>query len=205
MATRIGFIILTLLISSYSYAEETPKSFYPSGYVTTQKPQKQAKPKQVEAINQVEQNEIPSPTEKEFVEISAEQESEDEDQQESDINEKPIKIETLSLVLNGEDKDHFNNYLESFLGYIKRYKLTPGPIYSVGGLENMTSISQSWIQLVSHHGTIKVIEEAPYELTRSPSWIVDTSEGRILLDGVTNFKKYLDAKGQFKISIVKSK
>lgn len=196
-------LFFLILLPSVTLAQETPNEFYPKGYVTSndrieQSPQKKQLNKRKTKTSE------PSETKSDhnFIELSEDEYLDEEPPSHLEKSEL-LPISKLSIVLNGADKAHFDTFLKLYHEITVKYSLPTGTIYSVGGLENLSQLSQLWVPLTVSGATFELLEKAPYELQRSPSWIIDTEKGRVLLEGEEDLKKHLNAKGLLKLYISK--
>ena len=107
------------------------------------------------------------------------------------------KIISLGLVVNAINKKHFSQVMEKLMTTVDDFDLDAGQIYLNGIInESMYPLITPMVargSIASSHFTIP--EE--FNISYSPTWIIQTSEGRILLEGVSNLRRYINKKGEF--------
>ena len=130
-------------------------------------------------------------------EVTSEQLSAEEVQAEIDFAEgKPVTL--VGLLINGEDAEHAMHNLKELSDMATKYDWSIGPIMTVGRFE-LPEARDFLARLMARGGFISHFETMPerYKTVKfSPSWIIVTEEGEILLEAPGSLKKFFNKKGQ---------
>lgn len=109
------------------------------------------------------------------------------------------KVTRVGAILNTLSVDHFREKLNELVEVLDKYDLDGGIIYTLGNIHNLSKVEE--VSLVVVRGAIvEAVEELPekYEqVTLSPTWILETAEGDILLEAVGPLGNHLNSKGEF--------
>jgi len=107
------------------------------------------------------------------------------------------KIINLGLVVNGINKKHFTQVMEKFMTAVDDFDLDAGHIY-FNGFYN-TDDSSTTLPLVARGASVTFHYSIPeqFNISLSPTWIVQTADGLILLEGIKNLNRYINKKGEF--------
>ncbi len=109
-----------------------------------------------------------------------------------------IEIKWLGLIVSTKDSGIINNALSNLGEIVKKHQIKVGYIYLVGAPTGFQSFGKKLPILVENGAVIKFVQAVPdkYEIKRTPSWIVATEKGEILLDGVVNISGFLNSNGE---------
>lgn len=118
-----------------------------------------------------------------------------------------IPLASIGLVVNARDREHFTKHLSNLIHIAATFDLVVSQVAAVGyyviGRENPSAdgfaFSPQAIGLISVGGTIAPYNTLPkgFDIERSPTWVFNTSQGTILLEGYEKFWLYLNKKGNF--------
>lgn len=134
---------------------------------------------------------------------SEERESPDEDA--PSPNE--LKIKGMGILLNGVDEEHCFQQLNRLADIVTEKNIPTGRVIIVGGVENVGRLIKKLL-LNSFNGSglypkvggfiegsVTVPER--YKVTLSPSWLIDTEKGEVVLEGVEKVERYITSRGTF--------
>lgn len=110
-----------------------------------------------------------------------------------------VKVRSVSAILSALDSRDFQSRLRDLLDVADKYDLDVGPIYAVGDLR-LVYDSENIIPLVARGATIGVVDEPPEpyaSVKRSPTFILDTEKGQVILEGFFSIQRFLTSKGEF--------
>ena len=109
-----------------------------------------------------------------------------------------IPIVRLGVILSGIDDKHFANTLQELLDVALKYNLALGKVVMVGPFNNPPKVDV-FMGIAVLGGTEVAIDELPakYSVSKSPTWIVTTAKGEILLEGFTDLERFMNSKGEF--------
>jgi len=107
------------------------------------------------------------------------------------------KIINIGLVVNAVNKKHFSQVMEKLMTTVDDFDLDSGHVY----LNGLTFEKDDYIltpliargSSMSYHFTVP----EQFNISLSPTWIIQTAEGLILLEGVKNLNRYINKKGEF--------
>ncbi len=105
------------------------------------------------------------------------------------------KINSISAVLNGVDREHYGRKLAELYSLAKKHQLRIETIYVLGSPQQ--AINRAAMDLLSDGVMIVPCEKPPeeYPVTQSPSWIIKLDEGIVLLEGVP-LARVINARGE---------
>lgn len=109
-----------------------------------------------------------------------------------------VPVNAIGLVVNSMQKDHYEETLAKLLALADNHKLKISTIYTLGDFEVATS-SPALPAIVARGGVVRVVNEIPngYDISLSPTFVVKTGEGEILLEAVPNLERYFNNQGDF--------
>ncbi|MDC0357847.1 hypothetical protein OAO01_03455 [Oligoflexia bacterium] len=116
-----------------------------------------------------------------------------------------IPLKSIGVILNSSDNMHFLSNLKNLIQTAIKYDLSISRVYAIGKLprldadEEQFSYTKDMFTLWLLDGLLLPSDKIPkeYNVTRSPTWILNTSEGEILLEGMLTLEKHLNSKGEF--------
>lgn len=117
----------------------------------------------------------------------------------------PRKALSLSAILSAEDPSLLSQQLGSLSKLATEKKLVVRTVYIVGdpskipvALENLTQQDPT-LRSVIELGELEPASSPPekYKVTKTPTWIVETEEGEVLLEGAPQLERYFNFSGQF--------
>lgn len=116
---------------------------------------------------------------------------------ESDVALDPLPVSAIGLVIDCSSPEVVSEGISSLESLLSRFDLASGDVLLVG-CTNPPS-GDSVMRIAARGGILRMVGKPPQEfnLKRSPSWILSTSKGLVILDGVKDPKRYLNSKGQF--------
>lgn len=108
------------------------------------------------------------------------------------------KVVSIGLVSSAMDKEHLRENLETMSSAMKRYDLVQGAIWMIGPkkaydrleLEQMMGEYSLSLPDVTKNKPVTV------DIKLSPTWILHTTEGRVLLEGL-KLERYINSRGEF--------
>jgi hypothetical protein len=109
-----------------------------------------------------------------------------------------LAVNSIGLIVNSMEREHYEAALQNLIRLADSRGLTLSTIYTLGNFEIATR-SPLLPGLVARGAILRVLNEIPpgYEVTLSPSYIVKTPEGEVLLEAVSALEKYFSASGEF--------
>ena len=112
--------------------------------------------------------------------------------------EKNHRVLSIGGVINAVDKTHFDAKLKELLEVVERYDLDVGFIWAIGSVQNLMSSPEA-LYLVARQGIVEAAEAAPehYKIKMSPTWVLRTPEGEILLEATGPLAAHFNMKGEF--------
>ncbi len=111
---------------------------------------------------------------------------------------KTHKVLSVGGVINALDKDHFQEKMKELLEVVDRYDFDVGFIWAIGSVQNLVNSPEA-IFLVARQAMIEAAEAPPehYKITMSPTWVIRTPEGEILLEATGPLAANFNTKGEF--------
>ena len=109
-----------------------------------------------------------------------------------------VKVLALGIAVGGDGSEKSHENLLALKELAIRFELPVSEVLVVGGigLENDQPILAA---LGVMGGQIKIVETADeeYPVKQSPTWIVETAQGKILLEGIDSIDKFFNSRGEF--------
>ncbi|MCB0355106.1 MAG: hypothetical protein KDD64_16355 [Bdellovibrionales bacterium] len=118
------------------------------------------------------------------------------------------KIYSIGLLVNGVDKDHLMKHAQTAVDVAAKHDLIISQIAAVGliqpGKKNVVNaaplfnspLAFSVIALDGHFfPLLKMPDDFP--VTRSPTWVINTAKGSILIEGLENIDKMINQYGEY--------
>lgn len=146
-------------------------------------------------------NVVESPSETEESETKAEATPSEGDSMEApDLTAltKTHKVLAIGGIINAVEKNHFEERMRELLEVVDRYDFNVGFVWAIGSVQNIIS-SKEVLFLAARQALIEAAEEPPaqYKVKMSPTWIVRTPEGEILLEATGPLVANFNMKGEF--------
>lgn len=113
--------------------------------------------------------------------------------------EKTHKVLAIGGILNALDKEHFQAKARELLDVVERHDLDVGFIWAIGSFDNLTTVPEM-LNLVARNGVVELAEAPPEKYASvklSPTWIVRTPDGDIVLEGTGPLAQHLNVRGEF--------
>lgn len=116
------------------------------------------------------------------------------------------EVLSISLVINAADGEKAFGVIRDFATLLASAPFSAGTIYLVGAdfaiyeklTELITPDLRPYLEVYDRSEIVTQFKDDGLDLTTSPAWIVQTRQGRIVLEGVRNPAPYLSG-GQFKV------
>lgn len=107
-------------------------------------------------------------------------------------------IKSLGVILNAMKPDHAKEYVAQLASVAFKYDLPIHNIYYVGPIHNFPEDTDR-LTVKLQGGSIEGGDAPPekYPVKRSPTWIIETEKGEILLEGFLQLERFVNSKGQF--------
>ena len=183
-------ILTSLFVGTLAFSQDNttaPKKFYEKGYVT--------KPLVRPGENR---GSTESASAKHPADASNSQAS-----PEPEIELPPtLPVQSISAVINGIDHDHFEKCLTELVQVLTKYDLRFGHLYSFSDPRIIGELMQQkpskLFNLIARGGEINLIS-APmrYNTTTSPTWILETEKGEIVLEATGPLANNFNSKGEY--------
>ena len=117
-----------------------------------------------------------------------------------------IKIEAIGIIVNADDVPHFAAHLKTLTRTALKLDIPIQKTLVMGDFlkfmrskesRDMVGDSLFWVPMLGSQ--LKPTRRFPkeYNVKLSPTWILSTKKGEVLLEGVTNLKKYINSKGEY--------
>ena len=166
--------------------ENSPKHFYEQDFA--KKPGEDSLAKE-----QQQPSNLNSKTKNEASSIQA-----DEPPASSEPDISGSKVLAIGIVVGGDGSEKSHENLLALKELAIRFELPVSEVLVVGGigLENDQPILAA---LGVMGGQIKIVEtaEEEYPIKQSPTWIVETAQGKVLLEGIDSIDKFFNSRGEF--------
>ncbi len=206
MRSLLCFILTVSVLSSAVLAQETrsPREFFDDSFVTKEETRIQNEDDQESEREAPEWEKSAEPQAKspDFREPDGFFEAEKQETAENDIAALPkedyLPVHRINLVVDGTDMDHLFESLRYYESTLRQFDLPAGAVKAAG----LTAIPSrdvpfEWMRIIARGGSLGTdwgaVEE--HGIERSPSWILETSEGKVILDGYVSIDRFLSPKG----------
>lgn len=120
---------------------------------------------------------------------------------------KGIPTDKIGAILDARDSGRLKTSLSEMIRLSNLYDIEVGPIYLLGAPspdEDLMNIFGS-MALRGAKVTLRSTPPEEYPVKTSPSWIVSTSQGEVLLEGITDLSSYINSKGELVTPAVNEK
>jgi len=113
--------------------------------------------------------------------------------------ERTYKVISVGGILNALDKVHFQEKARELLEVVERHDLDVGFIWAVGSFDNLTTVPEM-MSLVARNGVGELAERTTEKYATvkiSPTWILRTPDGDIVLEGTGPLAQHFNVRGEF--------
>jgi len=210
----VAAVILLQVAVLHAQDLKSPTGFYGSDFVTEREKERQKKEESLHKEKNIEDNTRGPMLERGddagFRQLGEEKDIPEHDTTDSDRNvmhsARGVPVSFVSLVVNGLETDHAYEMIHQLSELCLKYKITPGMIYVVGMLDIHTDAPYDYARVVARGGGFKLDAEVldKYKISHSPSWIVVTEKGDVVLEGVSSIDKFFNGRGMFIESYLES-
>jgi hypothetical protein len=109
-----------------------------------------------------------------------------------------LAVNSIGLIVNSMEREHYQRALQGLLHIADTREIKISSVYTLGNFEIATR-SSLIPGVVARGGVVRVLNEIPegYEVTLSPTYIVKTPEGEIVLEAVSSLERYFSSSGEF--------
>lgn len=109
-----------------------------------------------------------------------------------------VPVQSVGAILNSLDSAHYLKSLEQLTELAISRDMSIGKIYALGDLK-VASENPYVGKIIARGGIIHIVSNVPkgYAVSLSPTWIVKTAEGEVLLEAVGALDKYFNQRGEF--------
>jgi len=205
LASTLGLFFLTIV--SLAVAQERSKDFFSDNFardVVSGEPKKVAPDEKLKSGETSPERESAIPERQNFFtgpdeSLSPESErlhTEPEQRNVMDSSE-GIPIQSLNAVFNVQERKHFLEHLRELKDTIVAHNIQPGTIYMIGYPE-FDEPPDDFFPIIIRGGRAtgdyRIIEQ--YRTNLSPTWIIRTNEGDVVLEGAPSLQKFINSKGQ---------
>ena len=195
MKILISLLSSVLLLGTHVLAEDSlpaPQGFYDHKFVT--------EPAQATAPLNLEEKQVPA---QETTEVSTQGKSVSLPSvtQSREINEQDsIPVNKIHLLVEATNPQNLFDMIQQYRDTLIQYRLRPGDVYLFGAVGKLPLKSDEILQIVARGGKLRVNYEVAkrYNITKSPSWILETEEGDIVLESYQAIDRFLTSKGAFR-------
>lgn len=202
---RLLSILLSVTISNICLAEEGPKEFYQDQYAKTpmrrEVKNEESRTRKTDPKQSIERQETNATTEtsriKEITVLHEEQNQKEE-------RKKEIEIQAISLIVNCKDQKHCEKSLVKFTKLVEKHDLQVGDIYLLGSYDVFLPLRRILMNLTVRGAKTHFNDSKPEHLkqvTSSPTWIVQTNQGTVLLEALSNFSSYFSQSGALLVTL----
>lgn len=109
------------------------------------------------------------------------------------------KVRYIGLIINPLDEKHFEQYYRELGLLALNHRFAIGTVYTVGPTPIQVD-RKDLVTVSMHGGKVKRVESLPEkykQAKRSPTWIIGTPKGEILLDGIPSIEPYINDRDEF--------
>ncbi len=114
------------------------------------------------------------------------------------------RILSLGLIVNGTDEAHAKYSIEELIQTAKNFSIALNTVYAVGGMaratEKLPAVEYIWAKTEGAKIKLARIVPKEYPVELSPSWIVETEQGLVVLDGLNSINTVINSQGRFEIA-----
>lgn len=111
---------------------------------------------------------------------------------------KVVPIKNVAAIISSAETPHFEKSIKQLIDLVDKKQVKLATIKTIGDF-NLVMNNPLLPALVARGGMIAFLDEVPegYPVTLSPTYIVNTEEGQILLEAVGEIGKYFNQNGDF--------
>ncbi len=115
----------------------------------------------------------------------------------TNTNHSGIKVLSLGVVINSLDENHLEKHLNTLIKTSTKFDLDINEVDFVGIDNDVTK--KFGFAIISRFGEENFMSAPPieYNITTSPTWILQTANGQILLEGIDNPEIYMNSQAEF--------
>lgn len=202
--------ILLFLFPLPSFGEETPKKFFSEGFVSelgvsgkSIVPLKESKKEKKSLSKKKQKGEVAQESLSPF-----EKSSKKELSPSILLEDEGVPVHSLGLIVDGQKREHFKAHLETLIDTASRFHLLVSQVAAIGLiLPGKEGINLGDFMHSPHAFSLLALEGqlAPYaalpeslgKIERSPTWVVNTADGAVLVEGYEKIWKLFNKKGEF--------
>ncbi|MCB0332817.1 MAG: hypothetical protein KDD55_04910 [Bdellovibrionales bacterium] len=119
-----------------------------------------------------------------------------------------VAVHSIGIVLDGTDQEHFRKHLETLIDTATRFEFLVSQVAAIGlMLPGKSTFHMNDFIFSPHAFSLMALEGqlAPYpalpnglgSIKRSPTWVINTVEGTVLVEGYEKIWKLFNSKGEF--------
>lgn len=197
----VCFFVSTALVQEL----KEPKRIYEQGFVGGVFKQA-GKPTPKTAKNRVttetkEQEDAHEPAGLFEPEVQATPFSADAEQEDVFGDQRGTPVVWVGAILESSDSQHLKENLEELTSLSTRFDWMLGPVLIIG-VPDKKIVAPYVLKISARSGVLQLRPEIPEKykaVKQSPTWIVQTAKGQVLLEAVGNIKKFFNKKGELLI------
>lgn len=199
---------LMLCIASGVFAQQPPKDFFKhdfaasaggapeEGYKITPVPLKGRSASSTPQAIESSESEIRDSSE----ELSESGETIITPSPELELEMEPIPVHSIGAILSSMDKEHFLECMKELTDVAIDTDRMIAKIYTLGDMRNLEAAKGYIYKIVARSGELLVRDKVPKrysKVTMSPTWILKTAKGEILLEATGPLAANFNSKGEF--------
>ncbi len=120
--------------------------------------------------------------------------------QESPVEETAgIPISEVKVFVNAFERSHLLDVVSEYGSIAAKYNLTSSGLIAVGGFFGRDDMPPEMTRLLLLGTPVAPFGLVPpkYKVERSPTWVLTTEKGEIVIEGFMSIEKFLNRKGEF--------
>jgi|GEM_PF-4646489 len=112
---------------------------------------------------------------------------------------KGIPVIAVSMISDSSDVTHLFDNLRIYTDFLETLDLAAGAFFLTYLTDFPPDAPMEWVKVLARGGIITVEPNVAqeYNVLKSPSWIVRTEEGDIVLEGLYSINQFFNTKGEF--------
>ena len=178
----LGAVFVYLAAPSVAQ-DRSAREFYDSGYVGKVMPDREVKSNERSVVPKSERG------------------ARDGRSPETLFMEKGEPIDSISVIVHGLNDAHFKQVMRNFLQLMAKRDLDIDFVFKMGLTDmrdkEIRSIRYQVWALEGEVWNVREIPERYQAIRKSPTWIVNTERGEILVEGFPTLDEFVNAKGEF--------